>query len=374
MKALLFSTMFALGVVAASLGGQPAIASPATGWLHLTLTEHSPLSAPGEVLKRLDMADHPPENMESLAYGPSFDVFVPPSYNPNAPHGLLVWMGMTEFSSAWLDALSRHQLILVCANNVKGHPARYGAALDAVHYLKKLYSIDDDRVYVSGFSAGSQVATHMVRCFPEVFRGGLFLLGGSFYISRQAENGQREPTVEPVHPVWKGQLDQLKTSVKLVMMKGGNDPQWTPQEGRADYQALWLDRFTHITYIEVPGLGHTPPSAYWFEQGIIALDQSKPLTPPVISPTKEAQPLPSQVAQARRLLVTALYYLDIKPPKPPQNKIPKDIQEKMLKMTQDKARKYLQQVLDEYPTTPAAAKASALMRGIDQETTGRRVS
>jgi hypothetical protein len=357
---LLIGVMLVLWAAGTISGGAPANAPAATGRLRLTFSEHSPLSGMDTVLQRLDMADHPPDNLQNMAYDLTFDVFVPPNYTPNVPHGLLVWMGVSGFSAAWLDVLPRHKLILVCANNVKGRTARHGAALDAVHNLKKLYNIDDPRVYASGFSAGGQIATHMVRCFPEVFRGGLFLLGGSFYLSRPGENGQREPTVEAAYPNWKGQLDQLKKSVKLVMVKGGSDPEWPPQEGRSDYHALWLDGFTHVSYFEVPGLGHTHPDARWFEQGIVALDQSKPLTPPLISPTKEPHPLPGQVAQAQRILATAQYYLEQTAPGK-SGKMP----DRMRRPLQDKSRKYLQQVLEEYPTTPAAIRARALLGALD---------
>lgn len=345
-------------------------APAATGQLHLTFTESSPLSSVDTILRRLDMAEHPPENMEAMAYELSFDVYVPPDYRPNMPYGLLVWMGMSDVPSAWLGVLARHRLILVCTNNLKGRPARYGAALDAVHNLKKLYNIDEERVYASGFSAGGQLATHMVRCFPEVFRGGLFLLGGYFYLSRQNENGWRDPTVEAAYPFWKGRLDELKKTTRLVIMRGGRDPQWTPQEGRADFQALCLDGFTHVTYFEVPGLRHTLPNTVWFAKCVAALDQSRPMTLPITSPTTKPNPLPGQISQAQRILASAQYYLDLKPlrmPKAIERKALKDELEEMRDAPQEKARKYLQQVLDEYPTTPAAARARSLLSKLKQE-------
>ena len=74
----------------------------------------------------------------------TFEVVVPHSYRPGQPHGLLVWMGVSEFSPVWLDVLARHKLILVSANTMKGHVARYPAPLDAVHNLKKRYRIDEN--------------------------------------------------------------------------------------------------------------------------------------------------------------------------------------------------------------------------------------
>jgi predicted esterase len=375
-KQLLFCTL-AVFVASTSLpGGEPAKGPAATtGPLHLIFTERSPLSSVDVLLQRMDLTTQP-GGAESLAYNPagvSFEVFVPPSYRPELPHGLFVWMGVSEFSPTWLNVLARHNLILVSANTVKGHVARYPAPLDAVHNLRKLYRIDENRVYASGFSAGGAMATMMVRGFPDVFRGGLFLMGGYFYHCRKSPDGRGEPTVEGPFPAWKGPLDQIKREEKLVLMKGGSDPEWTPQEGRSDYQALWLDGFIHVTYLEVPKQGHMHPDAAWFERGVAALDQSTPLTPPIISPTEDPNPLPGQIAQARRILATAQFYLEAKVTywEKQLSKRGQDITDKIRKSNQNKARKYLQQVLDEYPTTPAAAHARTLLSGMDRTTTGQ---
>jgi hypothetical protein len=374
-KEPLVGLMAVFVAVAPISGAEPSKAPPATGTLRLTFTEPSPLSYPDVMLQRLDLTNQPGSSAVGRDYNLSsqvFEVVVPRGYKPELPHGLLVWMGVSEFSPAWLDALARHQLIVVLANTDKGHVARYPAPLDAVHNLKRRYRIDENRVYASGFSAGGAMATMMVRAFPDVFRGGLFLMGGYFYHCHQLPNGRGEPTVEGPFPGWKGSLDQIKQSVKLVIMRGGNDSEWTPREGRSDYQGLWLDGFIHVTYLEVPGLGHLHPDALWFQQGVTALDQSKPLTPPIISPTKDPRPLPGQIAQAQRILATAQYYLEAKVSYWEKQPSPRgeDIKDKIRKSNQDKARKYLQQVLDEYPNTPAAAKARGLLREPDRRTAG----
>jgi hypothetical protein len=186
-------------------------------------------------------------------------------------------------------------------------------------------------------------------------------MGGYFYVSYEGGKGRREPTIEESHPTWKRPVDQLKKEMKLVIVKGAIDTEWTPQEGRCDYEALRLDGFTHVSYLEVPGLGHRPPDASWFEKGITALDQCAPLTPPVTGPTTEPHPLPGQIAQAQRILAAAQYYRELKLPK-----VTKDMEDRIRRSYQDRARKYLHRVLAEYPTTPAAAKARVLLQAMDQ--------
>ncbi len=208
----------------------------------------------------------------------------------------------------------------------------------------------------------AQMAMMMVRGFPEVFRGGLFLMGGHFYHSRKSENGQREPTVEGPPPTWKRPLDELKNTTKLVIMKAENDTQWTADEGQSDYQALLLDGFTHVHYLEVPGLGHVPPNAGWFQKGVAALDSSEPQILPVTSPTKDPSPSPGQIAQAQRLLATARYYLEHELPRG----VDQSVQERCRESYQQAARKYLEQVLEEYPTTPAAVQGRELLHAMDR--------
>ncbi len=361
---LLLGIVLTLGTSATGSGNPPAKAPAATGHLRLTFTERSPLSALDVVLRRMDYVNMSAAAAASLQYDLarlSFEVFVPSTYKPDVPHGLFVWMGVTDVPPAWVNVLARHKLILIVANTRRGHVALYGPPLDAVHNIKKLYNIDEARVYASGFSAGGSVATMMVRGFPEVFRGGLFLMGGYFYLSHIGEGGRREPTIEESGPQWKGPLDQIKKEVRLVIIKAGNDTQWTASEGRCDHEALRLDGFAHVNYVEVPGLGHYPPNALWFEQGVTALDRFAPLTPPVTGPTTEPDPLPDQMAQAQRILAAAQYYLALKLPQGTEK-----MKDRIRKSYQDKARKYLRQVLEEYPTTPAAATARELLQGMNR--------
>ncbi len=356
---LLSIVVLAFATSAAGSSGSPANTPASTGRVHLTFAERSPLSALDVVTGRMEMSSLSPEGRASFEYDLarlSFEVFVPPTYKPDVPHGLFVWLGVTDISPAWLPVFARHRLILVVANTRRGHPALYGPSLDAVHNLKKLYNIDADRVYASGFSAGGCAATMMVRGFPEVFRGGLFLMGGYFYVSYKGDTSLREPTIEATRPQWKGPLDEIRRQMKLVIMKGGYDTQWTAQEGRCDYDAFRLDGFQYISYLEVPGLGHRPPDASWFEKGVAALDQPSLLTPPITGPTTDPRPLPSQVAQAQRILAAAQYYLKLAIPQGSEA-----MRERIRKSYQDKAHKYLQRVVEEYPTTPAAAKARELL-------------
>ncbi|HEU5396815.1 MAG TPA: hypothetical protein VFV81_06590, partial [Verrucomicrobiae bacterium] len=309
------------------------------------------------VLERLGMARNPPANRDAMNYDMTFYVFVPPTYDAKVPHGIFVWMGVTGFPRDWLNVIAQHKLILVCANNRPG-VAPHGAALDAVYNLTKLYNIDANRVYASGFSAGGAQATHMLRCFPEVFHGGLFVLGGYFYLSRPMGHGQREPTIEPAFPFWKGNLDQIKKSARIVILRGGNDKAWEASEGRSDFQALYLDGFTHFAYFEIPGQDHALPNVLWFEKGVVALEQNKATVPPDISPTRDPDPSPAQNAQAERIFATGLLHLEEEVPRGANKKV----LEKIQASRRETAQTFFRQTTNQFPTTPAAAKARVWLK------------
>jgi predicted esterase len=372
-QSLLLRLAFVAAIIGAIPRPTPAAPPTATGPLHLTFTERSPLSSRDVAPHRLDWDPlSTAADFADLDYdlaNESFDVVVPAAYRPDVPHGLLVWTGVTDFSPDWLPVLARHRLIYVSANNTKDRLAMYTLPLDAVHNLKKSHNIDDARVYLCGFSRGGALATKLLRAYPDVFRGGLFLLGGYFYYHHTPPAGPREPTVLPqLTPTWKGPLDSIKTSTKIVLMKGQRDPTWTAAEGKADHQALTLDGFTRATYLEIPNLAHTHPNPAWFEKGIIALE-AKPTTPPTTRPTTQPHPLPSQLAQARRLLATALYQLDENTWKTRYVADRPALAQRIKASRQDQARLYLQQLLHDFPTTPAALNARQLLTQLDPPAT-----
>jgi len=356
---------------AASPGARPATVPGAGGHQRLTFTERHPLSTLDEVVRRLDIhfetmaaSAMALANQEYDLANESFEVFVPSTYKPQVPHGLFVWLGVTPVSPDWFDVLGRRKLISVTAIPVNGTLgfSRARLPLDAVHNVKRLYRIDENRIYVSGFSAGAGMASHLVCGFPEIFRGGYFLMGGGFCVVHKTASGSYEPTLERLAPDWKGPLDKIKKDLRLVLMRAEGDTIYSPQEDRAQYTGLLLDGFERVQYIVLPGGGHRPPNAPWFERGLMALE-SPPRAALVTTPTDQPNPLPGQIGQAQRILATALLNLERKYPK----LYSKEQVERFRKSGQDRARKYLQQVISEYPTTPAAAKARQLLAGMGPE-------
>jgi hypothetical protein len=363
--------LLAWAAATASPGAQPATARGAVGHQRLTFTKRHPLGTLDEVVRRLDIhfenmlpSDVALAKQEYDLANESFEVFVPSTYKPDVPHGLFVWVGVTPVSPDWFDVLGRHKLISVTAIPVKSTIgfSRARLPLDAVYNMKGLYRINQNRIFVSGFSAGAGMASRLICGFPEVFSGGYFLMGGGFCVAHKTASGSYEPTLERLAPDWKGPQNKIRKDLRLVLMRAEGDTIYSPQEDRAQYTGLLLDGFERVNYLVLPSGGHRPPNAPSFERGLMALE-SPPRAALVTSPTDQPNPLPGQIGQAQRILATALLKLERKYPE----QYSKEQVERIRKSNQDRARKYLQQVISDYPTTPAAAKARQLLAGMGGE-------
>ncbi|HEX8524825.1 MAG TPA: prolyl oligopeptidase family serine peptidase [Tepidisphaeraceae bacterium] len=352
-----------------------------TGRFNVAFTERHPLSPRETFLHRTTAIPRhinhfPTDTPQSVAVAEydlsreSFDLVVPKTYDKSRPQGLFVWIGVTEYSPEWLEVLAKHNIIFITPNNIggRGWTIRQGLCLDAVHNVCKFYNIDRSRIFIAGFSAGGAIAAETLQQFPDVFSGGVFMMGGYFYHSISTnrtvpirEGERREPTTQP-HMPWFGDIEPLKESVKIVLMKGEGDPtSWKPEEGQSDLEALTLDGFTHVSLFILPKHGHMHPHNDYFEKAIKALDEeSHP--PPATQPTKDPKPLPSQVAQAKRLLYSAYYTAATWQLQPNFDHIKSKLRDKAIEQT----RRSLQQIIDDFPTTPAAAEARKRLTELDK--------
>jgi hypothetical protein len=137
----------------------------------------------------------------------------------------------------------------------------------------------------------------------------------------------------------------------MVMMNGTKEGM--AGGGKATAEAMWLDGYRRVTNIDIPNAGHTLPRAEWFERAVTALDAPPRKPAPTTAPTTRPDPGPGQIAYAEQLLTTARMYADPKVGASP-----------------NKAEPLLRRIIDEYPTTPAAAEAKKLLGGASAKATG----
>jgi hypothetical protein len=202
----------------------------------------------------------------------TFEVRVPKDYDPVKKFGLLVWISAGQSGKAngsWADVFDKHHLIWVGANkagNSRAVMIRLGLALDAASNMKARYSIDPDRVYVSGGSGGGRCASMLGVSCPDVFHGGIYIIGCDYF--------RDIPTGEP-HKFWPRSYVQPSARLlafarqrsRHVLVTGEQD--MNRAQTKANFESGFKkDGFEHVSYLEVPGMGHRLPNGEWFEKAV----------------------------------------------------------------------------------------------------------
>ena len=343
----------------------------------------------------------------------AFEVYVPPAYDGKEPYGLLVWVNpgpSGRVHEQWRKVLDKHKLIWVGANNSGNNRTgwvRLGMALDAAQYMPTAYTIDTDRVMTSGVSGGGRCASMLDIAYPEVFTGGgIYIVGCNFYriveltaaTNTQPGTYYRRNFNKPKGKFW----DLAARGRSHVFLTGDTDA--NREQTEAYYKAAKKEGFKHITYIQVPGMGHQPPDAEWFEKALVALEQGRqaaagaavaaapekgrgerPLPAPAEVPEKVARAaparnLPATAANPASVTITAAP----KGAKPGANKIESPATEsgasapepdeptKLLKLAKlyvdnrlyNKAREKLKLIVKDHPASAQAAEAKKLLSEI----------
>ena len=328
----------------------------------------------------------------------SFEVHVPPGYTGKEPYGLIVWVNAGPTGNVhqpWVGVLDEHKLIWVGANNSgnsRNGRIRLGLALDAASYMPTAFNVDRGRVYVSGNSGGGRCSSMLGIAYPDYFTGGSYtIIGCNFYrrVVVSAASGSKGAEFyeasfkKPAERLW----DLAAKERRHVFLTGENDANRLQTE--LNYKAAKKDGFKHVTYIEVPGMGHQAPDAEWFEKGIVALDEGRQAIAGAAAGGGNAE-RPAQKAAAKGKAAAevrakpgagaaASTGTQVKPapaagrtaaPDAPLS--PAEEAEKQLKLARmytdnrlyNKAREKLKQLVKDHPNTPQAAEARKLLAEI----------
>jgi hypothetical protein len=344
---------------------------PRIGAYQATFTDRSPLSALaiqvprfGGSLTALKAAGK--DNDYDLS-AETFEVNVPASYKAGDGWGLFVFDspgGRGNLHEPWREVLEKHKLIWIGPNkagNDRLPLCRFGLCIDAVHNMRQLYDIDPKRVYISGVSGGGRISSMLGVCYADVFKGGIYIVGCNYFREMTAPNtggrvwhrGYAQPAADL--------FNQAKKNVSHVLLTGETDMN---REQTKEYyeKGFKKDGFLHVTYIEVPGMGHQPPDAEWFEKAVVAMED---LTTPTAAATSAKADPPKEIQD------------NSKPATPPgaAKSSPTDDADKLLRNAKiyienqlyPQARERLQNLLTKYPDAPAAKEAKDLLKKIEKE-------
>lgn len=121
----------------------------------------------------------------------SWQLYVPPNYDPERPAGVMVYVSPTKRGGpprVWNGLLKQNNMIWIGANDSGNRVAvgkRMFLAMLAPRIAASYYSVDTERIYVSGFSGGGKTAGLIMAANPDMFRGGIYIGGAEIWGSSQ---------------------------------------------------------------------------------------------------------------------------------------------------------------------------------------------
>lgn len=192
----------------------------------------------------------------------TWQVYVPDSYDPNNPAGLMVYISPTRkgyMPSGWLPVIEQENLIFVSAdrsgNRTPTKRRLFFAAL-APYVLADDFKIDADRIYVSGFSGGGKAASIAAIHFSDLFTGAIYICG-----------------VEFLSDFTPAMLARAIPN-RYVFLTGGRDFNRTlTGDIYARYERAGL---ANIHLMSIPSMGHDTPDRAHFQEAVDYLDQRGP--------------------------------------------------------------------------------------------------
>jgi hypothetical protein len=207
----------------------------------------------------------------------TFEIIVPKGYKATEPHGLFIWISASaepRIPKEWEPVLAERKLIFIGARN-SGNPRdifdRMRMAVDANFNLRKLYNVDGRRVYVSGFSGGSRVASMLGVCFGEMFSGTVCFMGVNFYTDIPAGDGKAwGPNYIPDEQV----LPLAKKFCRYVLVTGTEDMNHANTLGVHEH-GFRREGFASVKLLDIPGQKHALPGPEWLGKAVEFLDEGK---------------------------------------------------------------------------------------------------
>ena len=187
----------------------------------------------------------------------SWQVYVPPAYDPSRPAGLLVYISPIpsgRLPERWETVLESQNLIWVSANDAGNavHVQRRALfAIMAPAVIGGRYALDPRRVYLAGLSGGGKMASMVATDHAHVFRGAIFICGVEFWDSPPRR------------------LEQIRGN-RYVFLTGEHDQALRPT--RRTYSRYRKAGVSNVQLMVIDSMGHENPDAAGLAQAIAFLD------------------------------------------------------------------------------------------------------
>ncbi len=241
----------------------------------IRFTESPPQSSdPVRVRYRLMAAEEPPAYDVAKE---SYEILLPKNFRASESYGVFIWINAGDspaIPKAWEAILEKHKLIFIGAKksgNKRNIFDRMRLAIDANHNLRQLYKIDGRRVYMSGFSGGSRVASMLGVAWGDMFSGTICCMGVNFYTDITAPDGK----VYGLNYIPNEELLPIvKQACRYSLITGEKDFNLANTKGAFE-SGFEKEGFKNAQLLEIPDYGHKPPPAEWLEKAILFLDEGK---------------------------------------------------------------------------------------------------
>jgi predicted esterase len=247
---------------------KPGVRSP------ITFKGSAALGSAAQLKMRLRSADMPEAYDVTKE---SFEILVPKGYKDSVPHGLFIWISPGDrpsISPEWEKVLAEKKLIFIgAAKSGNNRPVfdRMRLAIDANDQLRQTYNVDAKRVYVSGHSGGSRVASMLAVAYADMFTGAACFMGVNFFTPTHGKGGAVYEARYIPHPEI-GVLAQQQSRIALVT----GDKDMNQDNTKAIYEQGFLaNDFKGVKLFDIPGQTHSAPSKDWLEKVLSFLDAGK---------------------------------------------------------------------------------------------------
>lgn len=266
--------LFSMPVFAQPAKTTKALSIKPGEWSPITFKDSVPLGEPEQLKMRMHSIENPNPYDVSKE---QFDVLVPKAYKKTEPYGLFIWVSPGNgvgLPKEWEKVLADKKLIAIGARNSGNNRDvfdRMRLALDANDNLRNLFNVDDKRVYVSGFSGGSRVASMLGVTYADMFTGALCFMGVNFY--EPTFDKDKKEVFQARYIPNQEVLELAKQECRYVMVTGEKD--FNLANTTAVFEAFKSSGFKAAEMYNVPAQGHQPPSADWLKKGIEFLDEGK---------------------------------------------------------------------------------------------------
>ena len=206
-----------------------------------------------------------------------YEVRVGDNYDPEKPAGVFVFINAGDDGRpprGYESVLAERNLIFIGANN-SGNKVdgswRVGMAAYAVQVLDEVYSLDYDRIYVTGLSGGGRAASHCMMGFQDVFSGGLPMVGANPMIPMKNANSKGKVYHSSgVKGFKKADLRVAAKTGRYVFYSASND--FNKANVEAVYKGYHKNGFKFVTYLEEPNHGHSTASPEFLGKALDYLD------------------------------------------------------------------------------------------------------